>query len=83
MLNIINEALEDLLSSQPINLIGEDRIKFFKGIIREESFSRKDYMRHFKDISSATASRDLREATAMNILEKSGDGRVTTYKFTK
>ena len=81
MLNIINEALEGLLSSQPINLIGEDRIKFFKGIIKGESFSRKDYMRHFKDISSATASRDLREATAKMILEKMGDGRMTTYRY--
>lgn len=81
MLNIINEALEGLLSSQPVNLIGKDRIKFFKGIIKEKSFSRKNYMRHFKDISSATASRDLREATAKMILEKRGDGRLTTYKY--
>lgn len=63
MLKIINEALKELLSSQSVNLVGEDRIKLFKDIIKEESFSRKDYMRHFKDISGATASRDLREAT--------------------
>lgn len=81
MLKIINEALEELLSSQSVNLIGEDRIKLFKDIIKNESFSRKDYMRHFKDISSATASRDLREATEKNILEKKGNGRLTTYKY--
>lgn len=81
MLKIINEALEELLSTQSVNLIGEDRIKLFKDIIKEESFSRKDYMRHFKDISSATASRDLREATEKNILEKKGDGRLTTYRY--
>ena len=81
MLKIINEALEELLSSQPVNLIGEDRIEHFRDIIKGESFSRKDYMRHFKDISSATASRDLREATAKYILEKKGDGRLTTYIF--
>ncbi len=81
MLKIIDEALEELLSSQPINLIGEDRIRLFKDIIRDDPFSRKDYMRHFKDISSSTASRDLREATENSILEKKGDGRMTTYRF--
>ncbi len=81
MLRIIDEALEELLSTQSVNLVGEDRIRLFKDIIKEESFSRKDYMRHFKDISSATASRDLRGATENNILIKKGDGRLTTYQF--
>lgn len=81
MLTIINEALEELLSSQSVNLIGEDRIKLFKSIIKDQLFSRKDYMRHFKDISSATASRDLREAAENEILKKKGDGRLTVYRF--
>ncbi len=81
MLSIIEEALEDLLSSQPITLKGEDRISLFKAIIGDNSFTRKEYMRHFKDISSATATRDLREATGKNILQKSGDGRITKYRY--
>lgn len=81
MLTIIEQALEDLLSSQPITLKGEDRIQLFYTIIGKNLFSRKDYMRHFKGISSATASRDLREATENGILEKMGDGRLTTYHF--
>lgn len=81
MLSIIEEALEDLLSSQPITLKGEDRISLFKTIIGEDTFTRKEYMRHFKDISSATATRDLREATGKNILKKSGDGRITKYRY--
>ncbi len=81
MLSIIEEALEDLLSSQPITLKGEDRISLFKTIIGEDTFTRKEYMRHFKDISSATATRDLREATGKNILQKSGDGRITKYRY--
>lgn len=81
MLTIIEQALEDLLSSQPITLKGEDRIQLFKTIIGGKEFSRKDYMRHFKDISSATASRDLREATENGILKKKGDGRLTSYRF--
>lgn len=81
MLSIINEALEELLSTQTVNLIGEDRIMLFRAIIKDKSFSRKDYMRHFKDISSATASRDLRDATENKILDKLGDGRLTVYRF--
>ena len=33
-----------------------------------------------KDISSATASRDLRQMMANNIIESSGTGRMTKYR---
>ncbi len=81
MLAIIDQALEELLSSQPIHLKSDDRIGLFKTIIGQGIFSRKEYMRHFKDISTATASRDLREATEKSILTKLGDGRTTQYKY--
>lgn len=81
MLTIIERALEELLSSQPITLKGEDRIQLFKNFIGNYTFSRKDYMRHFKDISTATATRDLREATKKNILVKTGEGRMTIYRY--
>ncbi|MDD4698012.1 MAG: Fic family protein [Fermentimonas sp.] len=81
MLTIIEHALEDLLSSQPVTLKGVDRIQLFRNIIGKNTFSRKEYMRHFKDISSATASRDLREATDNLILERIGEGRTTVYKY--
>ena len=81
MLGIIDEALEALLSSQPSTISGEDRDNLFQAIIKEHSFSRKEYMRHFKGISSATASRDLREATTKGILNKMGDGRNTVYRY--
>lgn len=81
MLTIIDQALEELLSSQPVNLKSEDRINLFQSIIGNNQFTRKDYMRHFKDISTATASRDLKEATEKKILEKIGDGRMTNYNY--
>ncbi len=81
MLSIIDQALEDLLSSQPIHLKGEDRIALLQSIIGDRHFSRKDYMRHFKDISTATASRDLKEAVNNDILKKSGNGRMTMYQY--
>lgn len=81
MLSIIDEALEALLMSQPINITSEERIKLFQSIIQDKSFARKEYMRHFKDISNATASRDLREATEKGTLIKTGDGRNTVYRY--
>src|SRR5690606_1822644 len=46
----------------------------------ENVFSRKDYMNYFKDISSATASRDLKNAVENGIISKTGDKKTTTYK---
>jgi predicted HTH transcriptional regulator len=71
------------LTTQNVNLTSTDRIKLFKEISVSSSFSRQEYMRHFKDISSATASRDLKEAVDKGILIKIGDKRMTRYKFKK
>jgi Fic family protein len=81
MLKILDESLENLLLSQKVNLSSKDRINIFKDQIGKETFSRQDYMRHFKDISSSTASRDLKEAADNGILIKTGDKRLTQYKF--
>jgi len=81
MLTIIDETLEELLSSQPVHLKAKNRIELFKTIIGDKQFTRKDYMRHFKDISAATATRDLREATQTGTLRKTGDGRTTCYQY--
>jgi Fic family protein len=83
MLQIINESLEELLTNQNVNLTSQDRISIFKELIKNSSFNRQDYMRQFKDISTATASRDLKLAVDAGILEKSGDKRTTLYKFIK
>jgi Fic family protein len=81
MLQIISQSLEELLTSQNVNLTSNDRIDIYKEKIGSDSFSRQDYMRHFKDISSATASRDLKVAVDKGILEKTGDKRTTQYRF--
>jgi len=81
MLQIINDSLEDLLINQIVNLTGENRINIFKEKAGSDSFTRQDYMRQFKDISSATASRDLKKAFNDGILERSGDRRTTQYRF--
>ena len=60
---------------------GGDRVEIFRDIIKRAAFGRKEYMRQFKDISTATASRDLQQATEQGVLKKTGDGRMTAYRF--
>ncbi len=81
MLEIIKDALEDLLKIQNITLSSNDRIIHFKDIAGNDYFSRQDYLRAFKNISSATASRDLKVAVDKGILEKQGDKRLTKYRY--
>jgi len=83
MLQLLNESLEDLLSNQNVSLSGDERIEIFKDKVGKDKFTRQDYMRHFKAISSATASRDLKNAVDRGILLKSGDKRMTQYRFKK
>lgn len=81
MLSVINDSLEELLQGQNVTLSSADRIELFRSIISSEQFSRADYLRHFKDISTATASRDLKQATESGMLTKIGDGRLTVYSY--
>jgi hypothetical protein len=46
-------------------------------------FSRKDYIAHFPALSTATASRDLRNAVDAGILLKIGDKMKTVYSKAK
>lgn len=81
MLAVILEALEDLLSA-PIRVLTEtDRIAIFKDTVGKKWFSRLEYLKHFKEISSATASRDLKEAVEQEMLEKQGEWNRTQYRY--
>lgn len=53
----------------------------FKEKIESKKFSRKDYLLNFKNISAPTASRDLKWAVENEILNKSGEQRLTEYQF--
>ncbi len=81
MLSVIFHALEALLHTQNRSLSVEDRIMLFKDNHESMSFTRKDYLQAFKEISAPTASRDLKWAVANGILLKSGDKRLTEYRF--
>jgi Fic family protein len=79
MLQVIDQTLEQLLNYKSRILKDTDRITYFlnSGVA---SFTRKDYMMVFKDISSATASRDLLKAIKLKLIKKTGDKNQTTYK---
>ncbi len=81
MLNIILQALENLLKTQNRTLTVRERVEFFKTKVEKKLFSRKDYLYHFKEISQATASRDLKWAVDEKILKKSGDKSLTKYCY--
>lgn len=79
MLFIIDESLNELLQNSAKKLSAEDRIQLFLENALDE-FTRKDYLDYFKDVSSATASRDLKKAVDNGIIQKSGDKKTTYYK---
>ena len=81
ILDIILESLEELLNIQNVSLTNIDRINLFKSIIKNDYFTRKDYLKNFREIASATASRDLNYAVENGIVEKIGDKNTTRYIY--
>lgn len=79
MLKVIDRSLEELLDISNRPFTTKDRLEYFLSE-RQSPFSRKDYLQAFKQLSPATASRDLREGVQLGLLEKSGDKRNTIYK---
>jgi len=82
MLDVIDKSLNELLSFNNRILKDTDRLNYFLSIGKNE-FTRKDYMNVFKDISSSTASRDLKKGVEMNLFHKTGNKNKTVYKLTK
>jgi hypothetical protein len=83
-LDTLKVALEDVIGSlrphksTPSSRLGQAQLQF--GV---QKLSRKDYMKHFPDISSATASRDLAAAVADDTLVMSGEKALARYQFKK
>lgn len=79
MLGVIDLSLEELLQTSTAKLADKDRIQLFIENLNSE-FTRKDYLNYFKSLSSATASRDLKMAVEIGLIEKFGDKNSTRYK---
>lgn len=78
MLGVIDESLKSLLNYNNRILRDIDRLDHFITLGLKE-FTRKEYMNIFKDISSATASRDLKKGVVLNLFEISGTLNKTKY----
>jgi Fic family protein len=82
MLQIINTSLSELLENSTKKLNETERIELFIENLKGE-FTRKDYMKYFPELSSATASRDLKNGVQQGILDKIGDKKTTVYTKNK
>lgn len=80
MLNVIDVSIGKLLDYNNRTLTEKDRLEYFISLNKNE-FSRIDYMDVYKDISSATASRDLKKGLELNLLDKIGEKNKTKYKL--
>ncbi|MCB9082319.1 MAG: Fic family protein [Lewinellaceae bacterium] len=81
MLSMIKISLSELIEDQRKSFSDEERLQYFKEQTALKEFTRKDYLRVFKDISTATATRDLKKGVALGILKKKGDNRLAKYEF--
>jgi len=79
MLDVIEKSLEKTLQTKNLKLTDIERIEIFLEQTMAE-FTRKDYMSVFKYISSATASRDLKNAVELGLIEKKGYKNKTIYR---
>jgi Fic family protein len=78
MLDVIDKSLESLLNYNNRTLKDIDRLDYFLKL-GLKVFSRKDYMNIFKDVSSATASRDLKKGIELHLFESFGNLNKTKY----
>ncbi len=79
MLDVIETSLKELLNYNNRILKDVDRIDYFISVCKTE-FTRKDYMTIFKDLSSATASRDLKKGVDLGEFSVFGEKNKTKYK---
>jgi Fic family protein len=80
MLKIIEDSLIELLNFNNRILTDIERIEYFITQGKQE-FTRIDYMNIFKNISTATASRDIKKGVDLNYFIRSGDKNKTVYKI--
>jgi len=80
MLNVIDISISELLDFNNRTLNEKERLEYYVSLNKTE-FTRKDYMDIFKDISSATASRDLKKGSELGLFEKIGEKNKTIYRL--
>jgi cell filamentation protein, protein adenylyltransferase len=82
VLEQLHRSLEQLLDdTRSVTLTADDRLEFARSVFGAGEFSRKDFQSCIKNISSATASRDLQHGVEIGLLQRSGDKRTAVYMF--
>jgi predicted HTH transcriptional regulator len=52
----------------------------YRSVIKDNYFTRKDYLKNYREISAATASRDLKYAVEEGLIKKLGDKDTKIYR---
>ncbi len=81
MLEVIEKSLENILNYNSRIFRDIDRLDYFLNLGKKE-FTRKDYMNTFKNLSSATASRDLKKGLELQLFQSFGSLNMTRYVIT-
>ena len=79
MLGVLDQSLANLLNTTNVVLSETERIEYFI-FIGMKDFSRKDYQRVFKNLSTATASRDLKKGVELVLFSTYGERNATRYR---
>jgi Fic family protein len=79
MLGVLDQSLANLLNTTNVVLSETERIEYFI-FIGIKDFSRKDYQRIFKNLSTATASRDLKKGVELKLFSTYGERNATRYR---
>lgn len=81
-LEVVQQALSDLVTNiEPETATTESRLLRAREQLGRNLFTRKDYLRLHKSISTATASRDLKEGVKAGMLVKTGERALTVYRY--
>ncbi len=80
LLERIDEALTELLAERDPVRSPNERVGAFLQQSPRNSFRRKDYLAHYPELSTATATRDLRDAVTGGRVVMEGAGRAAVYR---
>jgi Fic family protein len=81
-LGAIHIALSDLMHElRPEPITPESRLERAREHFGSEKFSRAEYLKQFKTLSTATASRDLALGVEKKLLQRKGDRILARYRF--
>lgn len=80
LLDKIKLSLAELVDTQKDNFTDTERLNYFLDQVDIREFTRKDYLKMFPKISSATATRDLRKGVEEGILTRKGNDRLANYQ---